>query len=491
MESLVIQIGDCNAPATFQSLMNYLFSAYIGVFMDVYLDDIVIYSNTLEDHIKHVKIVIDILAREKLYLSQKKLQFLCKELKLLGRIIDDAGIRMDPAKVDSVLSWKTPTNRDLLRGFLGSLGYLAEDLGMVRIPMGVLHGVTGDTVPFRWEFTHQRAFEESKEIVQAHRDHHRVPLEYGEGAPPIWMITDGCNSGIAGVVSQGEDWKTAKVAAFFSAKLNPAQQNYPVHEIEMLAGIETMLRHRDILQGARFKWLTDHKGLEYLFTQKDLSGRQARWIQKCSSFDFEIVYVKGTDNVLADALSRIYSNDSPGTVRAPSEYSLHDDSQNEKLLLVAQAISMPVSTGAEAKAITRSLRSRKIIPGAETGRPETSAEFAARVKDHFVLKGPRKPEAATEKQLEKGINGAARKVTIKIPSLQSRKDAAERAKETAMTAVKTASDLIADLSDLGETAEASMLDPLAFPPESVTAWCYTSYLWWIRRRCYYPRQILG
>lgn len=110
MESLVIQIGDCNAPATFQSLMNYLFSAYIGVFMDVYLDDIVIYSNTLEDHIKHVKIVIDILSREKLYLSQKKLQFLCKELKLLGRIIDDQGIRMDPLKVDSILNWKTPTN---------------------------------------------------------------------------------------------------------------------------------------------------------------------------------------------------------------------------------------------------------------------------------------------------------------------------------------------------------------------------------------------
>lgn len=99
--------------------------------------------------------------------------------------------------------------------------------------MGVIHGVTGDAVPFRWEFVHQRVFEEVKEITHAHRDHHRVPLQHGSGAPQIWMITDGCSSGIGGVICQGDDWKTAKVAPFFSAKLNPAQQNYPVHEIEI------------------------------------------------------------------------------------------------------------------------------------------------------------------------------------------------------------------------------------------------------------------
>lgn len=70
------------------------------------------------------------------------------------------------------------------------------------------------------------------------------------------------------MVSQGVDWKKAKVAAFYSAKLNAAQQNYPVHEIEMLAGVESMLRHRDILQGAKFQWLTDHKGLVHLLNQK-------------------------------------------------------------------------------------------------------------------------------------------------------------------------------------------------------------------------------
>ena len=84
MVSLVIQQGDCNAPATYQALMNHLFSAYIGRIMNIYLDDIVIYSDCLEDYVKHVKIVLDILRREKLYLSQSNLRFITPELKLLG-----------------------------------------------------------------------------------------------------------------------------------------------------------------------------------------------------------------------------------------------------------------------------------------------------------------------------------------------------------------------------------------------------------------------
>ena len=99
--------------------MNHLFSAYLGRFMDIYLDDIVIYSDTLRDHVKHVKSVLDVLEREKLYLSRSKLHFISPELKILGRIIDDQGIRMDPTKVDSILNWKVPTNRDLLRDLSG------------------------------------------------------------------------------------------------------------------------------------------------------------------------------------------------------------------------------------------------------------------------------------------------------------------------------------------------------------------------------------
>lgn len=396
MVSEVIQIGDCNAPATYQALMNHLFSAYIGRFMDIYLDDIVIYSDTLKDHVRHVKLVLDILKRERLYLSESKLHFIQPELKILGRVVDDEGIRMDPDKVDSVVAWKVPTNRDLLRGFLGSVGYLADDVPGVRVPMGVLSALTGDTVPFRWTYTEQRAFEDVKRLVQDAREHRRVPLDYQEGAQTIWMVTDGCATGISGLVSQGADWRNARVAAFYSAKLNSAQQNYPVHEIEMLAGIETMLRHRDILQGVKFKWITDHKGLTHLLNQKNLSGRQARWLEKISSFDFEVVYVPGSDNVVADALSRMYSNEQPGTVRARSEYTYHDvvDDDGEVSLEV-----MPILAGIEAAAAVPR-RSRRVVPSADTGRPETSKEFAARMRDRFVLRGPaeRKEGGSTAKK---------------------------------------------------------------------------------------------
>ncbi|CAA7268127.1 unnamed protein product [Cyclocybe aegerita] len=351
MVSHVIQIGDCNAPVTYQALMNHLFSPYIGRFMDVYLDDIVIYDDDLDEHAEHVKLVLDILAEEKLYLSKDKLRFIAPELKLLGRVINDKGIRMDTDKVDSVLNWKVPTNRDLLRGFLGSVGYLADDVPGVRIPMGVLSALTGDTVPFRWTFTEQRAFEDVKQLVHGACGHSHVPLTYAPDAQPIWMVTDGSATGISGIVSQGADWKTAKVAAFYSAKLNSAQQNYAVHEIEMLAGIETMLRHQDILQGTKFKWLTDHKGLIHLLNQKNLSGRQARWLEKISSFDFEVIYIAGSENILADALSCMYSDDLGNVVRLRSEYTYHDvalklgaqhaDARKHLILALRPLLSLP------------------------------------------------------------------------------------------------------------------------------------------------------
>ena len=165
MVSFVIQQGDCNAPATYQAVMNHIFSPYISQILDVYLDNIVIYSETFVDYIKHVKLVIDILWHEKLYLSLKRLHFLADELCLLGQIVDCDGIQMDLSKVDSVVMWKMPTNQDL-HGFLGAVGYLVDDLAAVQIPMAVLQGLTGDTILYWWDHTHQHAFEDVKHIVE-------------------------------------------------------------------------------------------------------------------------------------------------------------------------------------------------------------------------------------------------------------------------------------------------------------------------------------
>jgi hypothetical protein len=159
----------------------------------------------------------------------------------------------------------------------------------------------------------------------------------------------------------------------------------------MLAGVETMLRYRNLLQGARFRWYTDHKGLIH-FKQRDLSGRQARWLEKISEFDYEVVYVPGTGNVVADALSRMYSADSPGTVRAPGEYTEFDDGW--QTALGQQAITKPVVVELEAMATVPAIRKSRRLQEKATAtskEPETqpSRDFS-RVK-RVILKVPDPP----------------------------------------------------------------------------------------------------
>lgn len=178
-------------------------------------------------------------------------------------------------------------------------------------------------------------------------------MDYAEGAPPIWMVMDGCATGISSLVSQGEDWKTAQIVAFYFPKLNSVQQNYAVHEIEMLAGIETMLQHVDILQGACLKWLTDYKGLIHLLNQKNLSGQQARWLEKISAFTFKVVYIAGSENVVADALSHMYANDSSSMVCTQGEFTCHDIMDDNTAAVVDGDGELPVLAGIEAQIATR------------------------------------------------------------------------------------------------------------------------------------------
>ena len=206
------------------------------------------------------------------------------------------------------------------------------------------------------------------------------------------MITDGCATGISGVISQGSDWKMARIAAFYSAKLNAAQQNYPVHEIEMLAGVETMLRYSDLLQGVPFQWLTDHKGLTYLLNQKNLSGQQACWLEKISTFSFKMVYIEGSENVVADALSRLYSGDSSGTQRLKSEYTYHDVVNDDTLTVGTDLDVLLLLSGIEAHVATqRGSRVHKPTEKVVQGRdeePESSQDFAAWFHGCFILHGP-------------------------------------------------------------------------------------------------------
>ena len=217
------------------------------------------------------------------------------------------------------------------------------------MPLGVLAEASAEMKPYQWGYTKQCAFEMVKRYVSACAPHCHVPLNYGPDHDLIWVMTDACGNGIGGVVAQGHDWKTTRVAAFYLAKMSSAQCNYPVHEQEMMAGVETMLHHRDILQGVRFTWVTDHKSLTHLLDQKGLSGRQAWWMEHLSEFNFEVLYVPGEENILPNALSRMYEFDTPGMIQSQEEYLQCDlDVTDVDPSPARELISVPLLVGQEA-----------------------------------------------------------------------------------------------------------------------------------------------
>jgi hypothetical protein len=163
MVSLVMQQGDCNTSATYQTLMNHNFAAFISIFMFVYLDDLIIFSNSIEEHVKHIRLVFEVLRKERLFLSAKKMQFQASEVAILGHLIDEKGIKMDPNKVDSVSKWKTPVNKKQLASYLGARGYHAPNCKGIRIPMALLSKRASGTEPFRWGGTEDCTFRQTQD----------------------------------------------------------------------------------------------------------------------------------------------------------------------------------------------------------------------------------------------------------------------------------------------------------------------------------------
>ena len=278
MISNIMQIGDCNAPAMYQTLMNHLFSRYIGVFMDVYIDDIIIYLDSIKDHLKPCRIVIDILHREKLYLATTdKLQFFASELKILGHVVDNKGVIMDPHKVEEILHWKTPINKVLLLQFIGAAGYLADNCPNLWLSSSLLSRLTRATIVWTWGPMEQRAFENVKKTIHEYWDLHRVSINYNVEfkMSPVSLIVDACQTRGGGVITQLQN-KRLQIIAFWSGKFNSAQQNYPVHKRELLAIVESMKWYRHLLLKIPFDVYTDYKPIEYLMRQKNLSARQQR-----------------------------------------------------------------------------------------------------------------------------------------------------------------------------------------------------------------------
>lgn len=306
-EWTVMPQGCRNAPATHQRRMNQALRHLIGKICHVYLDDIIIWSQNVREHIENVRKVMDALRDAQLFCSLKKTELFCSELKFLGHIISQRGIEADPSKIDKILSWPTPRSASDVRSFLGLVRYISAFLPRLAEHTAILTPLTTKDAQASfpsWSPSHQRAFDSIKALVTSRECLTTINHQH-LGSNRVFVTTDASGYGTGAMLSVGTTWESSRPVAFDSIQLKGAELNYPVHEKELLAIIRALKKWRSDLLGIPFEILTDHRTLENFETQRDLSRRQARWQETLSHYDFKIKYIKGEDNTVADALSRL------------------------------------------------------------------------------------------------------------------------------------------------------------------------------------------
>jgi hypothetical protein len=274
-EWTVMPQGLCNAPATFQRWICYILQEYIGRFCSAYLDDISIYSDSIEDHKKHIHLVLQALRDHGVLVSTNKSVLFADRIEFLGHFISSKGIEADPSKLEKITLWPTPKSASEIKGFLGLVNYLVmlDFVPGLANYSSVLTDLTKKGVQFIWTKNHEAAFNTIKRLCRSVQFLQRLDYESGE---PIWLITDASSKGVGGYVAQGPDWQKAKPIGFFSRQYRSAEVNYPTHEQEMLAVVECMKHWHPQLSGTQFEVLTDHAPLQFWKTQRDLSKRQIR-----------------------------------------------------------------------------------------------------------------------------------------------------------------------------------------------------------------------
>jgi len=307
-EYVVMPFGLKNAPPTFQRMMNELFMDYLYDWMIVYIDDILIYSRTFEEHMEHLKIVFEILAKSNLMMKLKKCKFLERNIEFLGHIVGNDGIKVDPAKIEKVKDLKVPTDRRGVRSILGLCSYyrkFVKDFSKIARPLNELLKTNEEDKNNRnpkveWNDERQKAFETLKQkLIEA------PILQPPNYEKEFILITDASGYGLGAVLSQLNNEGREIVIAYASKSLNDTEIRYPITDKECLAivwGIRYW--HKYLIRG-RFKIFTDHSALKTLQSAKVPLGRRGKWMMELQQYDFTIEHKSGKENTNADALSRI------------------------------------------------------------------------------------------------------------------------------------------------------------------------------------------
>lgn len=260
----------------------------------VFLYDILIYSNTMEDHLSHLQQVLETLRVHQLYLKASKCLFAQQSLEYLGHIISDKGVATDNSKIEALLKWPIPTTMTELIAFLGLTGYykkFVKHYGIIAKPLTNVLKLKN----FHWTTQAQQAFEELKAAMTT------TPVLALPNFQAQYIVeTDACMDGIGAVLMQ-----SGQPIAYLSKTLGEKHRKLSIYEKEFLALIMAVEKWRPYLQRQKFIIQTDHKSLAYLKDQNLHSEMQLKAMARLMGLHFRVVYKQGKDNLAADALSRV------------------------------------------------------------------------------------------------------------------------------------------------------------------------------------------
>lgn len=297
----VMPFGLSNGPANFQRYINNALRGLLDVICCAYVDDIIIFSNSVEEHERHVETVLKRLRDAGLQADLKKCEFHVTETKFLGFIVGTDGVSTDPEKIAAVRNWKPPNTVKGVQSFLGFCNFYRKFVPEYSRVAKPLTALTKKGEGFNWSMECDLSFEELKRLlitspVLAH-------FKYGL---PTRLETDASDGVVAGVLHQFQEGEWRPVG-FYSETMIPAEMNYPIHDMELLAIVRCMEFWRAELIGLHttpFEVITDHKALIFFSTKRLLNRRQANWAGFLAQFHFDISYRPGSENVVADALTR-------------------------------------------------------------------------------------------------------------------------------------------------------------------------------------------
>ncbi|CAK1590747.1 unnamed protein product [Parnassius mnemosyne] len=287
-----------NAPATFQRVMDSVLCGLQGKRCFVYLDDIVVFASSLQEREQKLEEVFSRLRKYDLKIQPDKCEFLRRQVAYLGHILSNEGVKPNPDKIRAVHEFPIPKSCKDIKAFLGLTGYYRQFIPNFSKLTKPLTSLLKKDTAFIWGETQQQSFNEYKHLLT-----NPLISQYPNFTKEFILTTDASINALGALISQGEIGKDLPIA-YASRTLNKSESHYTTIERELLAIVWAVKHLRPCLFGRKFKIVTDHKSLTWLFSIKDPGSRLVRWRLKLEEYEYEIVYKAGKNNTNADALSR-------------------------------------------------------------------------------------------------------------------------------------------------------------------------------------------